>query len=97
MQDAAAKRFDEILQVRYNESVVNQPVSKPLATKILGVGNNFSLALRRGDREADGAALEKRFPIFRDVGSNPTLSANRISYFSKNRITNWENSGSLSL
>jgi hypothetical protein len=33
----------------------------------------------RGDREADGAALEKRFSMFRDVGSNPTLSATLMS------------------
>ena len=39
------------------------------------LGINIQYEARRGDREADGAALEKRFSMFRDVGSNPTLSA----------------------
>ena len=42
------------------------------------VSYNESVASGRGDRVADGAALEMRFTSNRDVGSNPTLSARKF-------------------
>ena len=40
---------------------------------------SISVVGRGGGREAEGAALEKRFSNFRDVGSNPTLSAKNVN------------------
>ena len=53
-------------------------VGNPLANISYETYQIVILNLWRGDRVADGAALEMRFTISRDVGSNPTLSASKF-------------------
>ena len=52
---------------------------RPLKMIISKIGlcklTTLKTSFRRGDQVVYGAALEKRSPIIRSVGSNPTLSA----------------------
>ncbi len=63
LQEAAARQLEEGLQGVSPETQANGVTRQNVGTLALRAGFGVESEARRGDREADGAALEKRSPL----------------------------------